>query len=308
MYNAELKLRYIEEKEATTCTPRNYLTRQFNKTQATEERLEKDLCCFTTYETIDFYKALNISTVESLTVLNSHFVLYTDWCLKQNLIPDCQNHFAELTIDTLMNCINKVALQKSIVSKDQLYRWAAELMNPSDAFIIVALFEGIKGENFNELVNLRISDFDGNKVKLCTGRELIVSDKLIELAKASDITEVYYAYGSATFRKYKFIPEDLIIKNYPNCQNDSEGYHKGRRIYKRLMRIFDYFEVSNWMKANSLTESGKIDYINTRSKELGITGKEFMYSEYYKEISERFDCDFFLQRSSFYKKYGEYLV
>jgi hypothetical protein len=120
MYNETIKNRYIQEKESTTNMPKGYLNRQFNKTEEFENRLNKDVSNFTVYEIEDLYKTLNITSVESLTVLNSHLSLYAQWCLQQNLILDCQNHFTEIVNSSLVNYINTFALKKSIITRETL--------------------------------------------------------------------------------------------------------------------------------------------------------------------------------------------
>lgn len=308
MYNETIKKRYIQEKESTTNTPVGYLTRQFNKSKSFEQRLNKDISNFTVYEIEDFYKTLNMTSAESLTVLNSHLSLYTQWCLQQNLVSDCQNHFAEIVSSSLIDYINTFALKKSVITRETLYEWIDDFVNPSDAFIMLALFEGIEGENYCELFNLKMSDFDGNKVKLCTGRELTVSSKLVSLAEKSNEEMVYYSVASNGSRKFPFLDEDLIIKNYPNCRSD-EAYQKGKRIYGRVKRNFEVIGIDKYMKPRSLFDSGKIDYINSRCKELEITAREFIYTpEYAEEVRYRFGYDLHRLRVSFIKKYGDYLV
>ena len=77
------------------------------------------------------------------------------------------------------------------VDKKTLYSWVDQLLNPSDAFIMLALFEGIKGKDFCEIVKLKMSDFNENEVTLCTGRKVIVSNKLLALAEESNSTDYY---------------------------------------------------------------------------------------------------------------------
>ena len=62
------------------------------------------------------------------------------------------------------------------------------------------------------------------------------------------------------------------------------------------------------MKPNSLVESGKIDYINTRAKELGISGKDFLRSDYVDEVKDKYLYDASRFKVSFCRKYGEYLI
>lgn len=308
MYNEEIKQRYIIEKESKTYTPKYYLKRLFDKTEEHEARLNKDVSNFTAYEITDLYKTFNITSVESLTVMNSHLGLYTDWCLKQNMVTDCQNHFSEMNHDVFLKCINIMALKKSIITRETLYSWISEMPNPSDGFIMLALYEGIRGKNFAEIVNLEMKDFTGNKVKLCTGRELIVSDKLVELAKLSDATMEYYAVNKDKIKTFPYLDDHTIVKNFHNCKSEMDSYGQSRRIYRRLIRNFEYLGVEQWMSASSLEESGKIDFIQTRSKELGITPKEFIFSEYADEVDYKYETNLKKLKVSYYKKFEEYLV
>ena len=308
MYNESVKKRYVIEKESTTYTPNDYLTRLFRKTEEHENNLEKDISSFTFYEIMDFYKTLNLSSVESIAVMNSHLGLYTDWCLKQNMVPDCQNHFTELSTDAFLQCVNRMALRKSIVPKETIYRWIDELINPSEAFIMIALFEGIKGKDFCEITYLKMSDFDGNKVKLCTGREIEVSDKLVEIAKIADVTMEHYSVNKENSRVYTYLDEEYIMKSLCNSNPNPDDFARGRRVYRTLMRNFEYLGVKDWMKASYIEESGKIEYIKTRSKELGITPKEFLFSDYVEEVDYKYESDLRRLRSSYFKKYEEYLV
>lgn len=307
MYNEEIKKRYIAEKERTTSMPDKYLKRQFDRTEEYELRLGKDLSSFIKQEILDMYKTFNFEAVETVNVINSHFSLYTQWCLQQNLVPDCQDHFLEIKANDLISCINMAVLKKSIVSLETLRGWLRKLPNPSDQFIMLALFEGIGGQNFCELSNLKMSDFNGNTVNLCTGRTLTVSDELVKLARESDNTLIYKGVGSKIDKEVPFKDENLIIKNYPNCQDGADEYYQGRRIYRRLLRNFTMLEVDRWMRPNALAESGKIHYINLRSKELGMSAKDFLYSEYVQEIADRFEYNLKRFRVSFMRKYGDYL-
>lgn len=311
MYNEEIKKRYIQEKEATTSTPENYLERLFNKTKGFEGKLEKDVSSFTVYEIMDTYKTINSSSFETLLVMHNHLSLYTQWCLHENLVPDCQNHFVEIKNEALLNCINKVILEKAVITRKRLYFWLAQMDNPSDAFVMLCLFEGIKGQAFCEIANLRISDFSGNTVKLCTGRELTVSDKLIELAKLTDETYVYHTVSKTNSKEYMLEDEGYLIKKYHNCKDGANEEQRGRRIYKKLFRNFEEkLEVKDYMKSNSLITSGMIDFINTRAKELEITAKDYLFSKenHVLEVKERYGYDMKRLRKMFYAKYEEYLI
>ena len=308
MYNDSIKKRYIQEKENSTNTPAGYLERQFKKSERFEEKFNKDVCSFTTYEIMDFYKTINITSLDSLVVLNSHLSMYTQWCLQQNLVPDCQNHFDEIDSDILIGCINTTTLEKSIITRQTLNAWLSGLNNPGDAFVMLCLFEGIKGKDFCEIANMKLSDFSGNKVKLCTGREMIVPDKLVELAEITDKTMEYRAVSRSNTKVYPLEEEGYILKKYSNTQDEVSDYQRGRRIYQKLLRNFEILEVAAYMKPNSLVESGKIDYINRRAQEEGMSGKDFLFSDFVDEIKDKYDYDMRRLKLSFCRKYGEYLI
>ena len=309
MYNEVIKKRYIQEKESNTSIPDKYLERLFNKTKIFEESLNKDISCFTAYEIIDFYKTISISTFETLLVMNNHLSLYTQWSLQESLVPDCQNHYAEIKNDTLLQCINTVKLDKSIITRKELYEWLAKLDNPGDKFVMLCLFEGIKGKDFCEISNLKISDFSGNKVNLCTGREIIVSDKLVELANETDQTYVYYSVNKTSQKEYPLEDEGYILKKYHNCKDGVDAYQRGRRIYQKLLRNFtEVLDSKEYMKPNALTISGMIEFINIRSEQLRITAREYLFSDYVLEVKERYCYDMKRLRVTFYKKYEEHLI
>lgn len=308
MYNEEIKKRYILEKESTTNTPVGYLNNLFSRAADHEMRLGKDISSFTVHEIVDFYKILNLTSQEMLVVMNSHLSLYTDWCLKQNLVFDCQNHFFEINHDLLQTCINTVAIKRSIYSRAELYNKMEGLLNPSDAFVMLAVFEGIRGQDSCEIFNLKMSDFNGNKVKLCTGREITVSDDLVQLAKKSNETMEYYAVSNGSQRIYRFLEEDLIVKNMYNAVPTTDAYVNGQRIYRRLQRNFEYLGIKKWMKISSLETSGMIDYVNTRCKELNISAFEFLYSDYVCELDDKYSSNVKRIKASWYRKYKGYLV
>ena len=159
MYNENIKNRYIENKESEVIVPKGYLQNCFKKSEPFEEELGKDISNFTAYEINNFFKTLNISSYESLLVLCNSFQQYTQWCLQQNLVKDSQNHFLEFDKDDLIACLNKIAMQNKIIPKETIYGWCNELVNYGDSFAIIALFEGLKGKNYCEIVN----------AKICTG-------------------------------------------------------------------------------------------------------------------------------------------
>lgn len=305
LFNEQIKLQYIEERNKEVILPDKYLERQFKKISDMENELNKDLSNFTFYEIIEYYKLQNVSSLDSLTVMNSQFSLYTQWCLQKNLVKDNQNHFLEINIDIMKGCINKALFDRRIISREVILNWLEQLPNPKDQFVLLGLFEGIKGKDFCELLKIKPSDIQGNTISLCTQRKVKVSDKLISIINDCITEEIYYSISGSGAKTMPLIDRGYIIKDYPNAKTDVSDFSAGRKIYNSIIRILNYFDVLSFMTANSIAESGKIHMIKERSKELEISPKEYIYSNYIKEVEEQYNYK--IVRSTFILKYNDYL-
>lgn len=305
MYNKDIKESYIIEKENVTCVPERELERCFERTYPYEERLNKDVCNFTFYEIVDMYKTWNVKSYERLLNLNSYLSQYTDWCLQKTLVPDSQNHFSEMTKDIYLSCINKTYNDKRIVTREQVLWWAKSMPNPSDGFIFLALFEGIKGHQYEELTKLQISDFHDGNVTLCTGRTINVSDELYNFALISSQTFEYNSVnGQKVFRFSENENPNLIVKNYHNTISKTNET-AGARLRRRIERNCDLLEIGQYMNGQSLYDSGKIHFIKQESERLGITAKDYLY-KHIEEIENQFGQK--IHRATvFYDKYKKYL-
>ncbi len=306
MYNEDRKVRFIKEREEEVILPEGFLERHLNRVSEMENRLGKDLCDFTFYDITEYYKMLNLSSFESISVLNSQFSMYTFWCLEQNLVKDGQNHFQELNTNDFYNCINKVIATAKIITRGVVLEWIEQLPNPKDQFILLGLFEGIKGKDFCELIKLRPEDVNGNVLSLCTGRKIEVSNKLISIIEDCKEENKYYSITGNNVKVSRLVNRGYIIKDYPNIKEDVSAFQDGRRIYNNIKRILCYFGVYPLMTANTIAESGKIHEIKKRAKELNINCNDFVYSEHIQEIEQKYDCK--IQKKSFMLKYQGYLA
>ena len=305
-YNSELKIQYIEEKSKEVIISNNYLECQFNKTCKFEEELNKDLSNFTVYEIVEYYKMLNISSFDTLFVMNSQFSMYTQWCLQKSLVKDNQNHFLEMTLEHLKDCLNKALVNMKIVTRETILNWTDQLPNPKDQFVLLGLFEGLKGKDFCELSKLRPENIKGNIATLCTGREIKLSDRLLKIISDCIVEDKYYSISGNGTKVMPLVDKGFVIKDYPNARGDVSDFQLGRKIYNSITRILNYFDVLNFMTANSIAESGKLHMIKERAKELSLSCKDYIYSKHIEEVEKKFNSK--IVRSIFWLKYEDYLV
>lgn len=305
MYNAEYKERFIAERKDEVILSKGYLECQFEKVSSMEEKLEKDVSNFTFYEIIEYYKLLNTYSMIALRVLNSQFSLYTQWCLQHNLVNDGQNHFLELRMEDYDSCLNKGLLDLCIISRKEVLKWVDELQNPRDQFILLGLFEGIKGKDFCELANLKPGDVNGNILKLCTGRTINISDKLKYIIEECMSENIYYSTTGKEKKVMPLIDRGYIIKDYPNTKEDVSEFQRGRQIYNAIQRIMQYIGVYPVVSANQIYESGKLDMVKTQAAKHGINCIDYIYSEHIIEVKEKYNCT--ILAKSYIMKYKNYL-
>ena len=306
MYNQELKERYRKEKESYTTVSAYYFSSLFKRTEPFEEQLDKDASNFTTYEIINMYKTLAIMSLDTIVTMNSNLSMYTQWCIQQNLVNDYQNHYLEMTRDMLASFVNKLAMNKKVVSRKQVLDWCQQLPNPSDSFCLLGLFEGIRGGGYLELALAKIEDFHDNTFTAYNGREIKVSTTLIEYAKLSNETLEYQSISQNMTKEVNLNDNGRIIKDYPNVRRSESLPVLRRRTQSRLARIFDYVGILEYMNGNDIRMSGVIEMANFRCKELQISGKDYIYGIGIDEIKNQYD--FKVVPSVFMDKFGEYLV
>src|SRR5690606_21423647 len=130
----------------------------FKRTKETEEALNKDIYDMGKFELAEVIKALSASTVNSAYTKAVQLEMYIDWAI--------ENGYVESNINPLTN-INKkewvatfVATYKQEVftRKDILNLCETDLYNVADKAILLCVFEGIAGEGYSEMLNLRTKD------------------------------------------------------------------------------------------------------------------------------------------------------
>ena len=217
-------------------------------------------------EILEFYKFFFFFTIAPLVVYNTNSVQYAQWALNENLITDGQNHFDVIDIQILNTCVSKDKLRQSILTydkfKDLIMR---RIINDQDRFVFFCLFEGIKGKDYQDIINMEFSDIDEvEKTVLIKDKKIKVPQGFINIARDADKQEDYETL-TGNHMKIDLLPGDKIYKlKYNSTQGDAS-----RAIYNTILRnIKSLKQLSESVSAKSITESGMIHYLNLRAKEL----------------------------------------
>ncbi len=268
MYNEEIKQEFIKEsvKQGNSMTIDKVATRYFKTVSSYEEGLEKDLSNFTIVEIIGMYKYVCTYSLEVIMQMQSIFKRYTYYCKDIGFVNDGINHYEEVTYDMMKSCTNQKRVNDSIITRKELISLCNKMPNVSDSFLLLAIFEGLSGTGMEDLINLNISQFKGNKVHLESGRVLTVSDELIKYAEESSETYNFYSADARNKLYYKET-DDRILKALCNTKDYDPDSDRGRiNLVNKLTRLRKRYE-RDCLTYSHLIESGRIHLVQKYMEE-----------------------------------------
>ena len=303
MYNEEIKQSYLDDSLDRNSNLEILGTRAFNQIEYYEKELNKDCCNFTINEIIIYYQRRCSTSVDTLNTLNSIFKQYTNWCLQRNMLDDGQNHYNEINLDILNNCLNYGMVNDKIISRRDLLHVIKDFINVSDKALLLAIFEGICGENMCDLVNLNVGDIKTKNgkyiVSLYSGKQLDISKELYDYCVESQDCYVHYLANQDFVYERDYNPEDRGVFKMLNASN--AGNINRKSLYNKLVRAKKEMNL-NYLTTHTLTESGRIHMIKEIMDETGQSLDEVLTS---KATEDRYG------RLSSYthwkRKYAEYI-
>ena len=304
MFNEDIKMRYIKYKTDNVVVDKYYLPNTFSNAEKFEMDLGKDLCNFTVKEIENMYRTLDFYSYETLLNVNSIFSQYTMWCINEGLVSDSQNHYMEFDRPRLLNMVNNTMLSQRVVDRETIIKWCQELPNPSDAFLLLGFFEGIRNLEFGDIKRNDIN-INNNAIYLKErDKEIIFSNTLCNYGIISSNLDTYSSLSGAMVHSVKFIESGKVIKDYPNCDEIPTEKQVKQRIRNRMSRIFKYLGINDYTSTTSIRDSGIIEFINREKKMLRINAEEYI-NQYSDRIKHQYNIT--LRKYLFLDKYRQYL-
>lgn len=275
MYNEKIKENWLEQYESPIST-KKYLRNKFNQMETFEDMYSKDASNFTITEIIEYYKYISTASVEVLYVLNQAMIIYTQFCINNMIVDDNQNHYLEINNNILDSCVNKTLFYSKYVTREYVYDIVDRLKNESDKFVLLGLYEGLKGKDFCDITYARYSDIDteNGTIKLSSGRTIKISKKLQNIACLAKDEYEYYTRNDKVFKlQDDEYPDEIVkVKSYTNSNTNS--WNKGRRIYVKIQNLLKE-EFPN-ASLQSIWESGRIAMVKNKLKEYGLSVDDYM--------------------------------
>lgn len=274
---SDLKKMYLE---SGSCKDIPYTQNCFRKFTAYEEAYGIELCGFSKEQILEIYLNINSKSAGTLRRINTYIKQYTQWCIDSGLFKG-DNIYSKITMSDYDKCI---------LSKDTYYKpenideFIKKLNNIEDAFILLALYEGLIDDDYHTILNLKVTDIDIKNCQIiCDGdKGVTVSKKLILLAVMASQAEVYYVDNNLEKGEGLKDSDYLIKRVY--CDRDAN------LIYRRMVWIRNYIG-DRTLSIPKIIRSGFINNSIEISKKKGIKLLEFYKTPECQELKNRYHID-----------------
>lgn len=285
LYNQELKERFLEQyPESTRLTYRNI----FKKTAPKENELQKDLYQFNLEKLDDLLYSLGSTSAQYIATVLAVLSKYVDFCMQEGYIgnPAGINYVRLInpTLENLKKYEHGIDKKYRYIDREELQQIINMCVNAQDAVIFALLFEGVMGENLEELINLRVDDCDfvDNILTLRrndgTKRRIKVQPNTMKLIdKAINQVEYYrvsdIANGVFLLQRTPYVLRPIVSKRVPTKKVSHQI------IRNRLKKIVEMYG-NPYLNPKNIFRSGMIDYIRRYMKKYDIKSfKDLKYSD-----------------------------
>ena len=259
-YNNSVKVEFINQYQGIVGG--NVFNNIFQRCADMEFALEKDCSSFNLEEIMDLARSFHSADLTSVKVKMSLLRSYTQFCIEKGMSNTGLNHYSEITTAMYEGVVDRRKMAETYITREEVEEIIAAFENPRDKYIILAPYEGIYGPKLCEITELRKKDLLGNnRIRLCTGREIIVSDLLYGIME--EAAEEY----EATYinRKVRLQNTDKI---YKGIDKDSVGNTDDKTLKRKYWRMRSYLERSTF-GARMLYVSGFINEIGNAVEKSG---------------------------------------
>lgn len=287
MYNSEYKEAFLKASEHAEETKNQYKV-YFKKTEPFEAQKGKDLFDMDFDMLEELFYWVQRKTERSAVNFFNTIKNYITWAK--------DNGYGESPLNPIIDTINTEFVSKYLYkegikyySRKDLFKYFENIINERDKALVLALFEGISGNKFSEIINLRREDLtekDGkyyasllsDEVDL-THRQLEISEELYNmLIEAYSAQEYKNTNGRANrivdgeyiFRKSRLGGNDVRI-TVPMLQNT---------IINVVKFAFDDVQITT----TSINNSGVMHYANEYMNSDRVLTKEIA-----TRVAEKFD-------------------
>lgn len=271
LYNTELKERYLENFEDKKKVYIKYL---FYNSSRLEHEYDKDLSSFSHNQFANFLIELNSKSRESLITYLSTAKQYMDYAISEGYVESLINIADTFNKESVGKYVNKVAQKNRYITREVYEDLINNLTNAQDQVIFALLWEGLRGEGYCELVNLKEKDVNFDKKLLYIHRN---NDRIEHKVSDYTLNIIKDAIEEEEYQKNNGYNEDLKTRTLPVSQTEyvikpsgskKVGKILQQNITSRLKKNAKWYSNPH-LTGVSIHESGMVDYAKTLKEAKG---------------------------------------
>lgn len=271
LYNEEIKERFLStyDNEQTQKTIRNV----FFKTELIESVLDKDVYEFTLEQLNTAITNTNPHSKSVATSTGRFLSQYISFCIENGYRKGNINPLKSVNDEFYENTIDKT--KKIHYSYDEFLELLNDpnLLNNSDKAMLALMFEGIIGEKFSQIRELKYSDidFDNNTVYVKERDEhLKINEQFMQYLEKACNKTTYFQYNSNTqeFVEKPLLESGYIFKTVKSPRGVENEPVKLNVFYSRIHTIKELLE-REYLTPNALKQSGMIKMAVDIYKQVG---------------------------------------
>lgn len=266
-YNADIKERFLNSIDSPLS--RTFSAFPFKKAMKTEENYNKDLYEMSEEQIGEVVSDLSCSTTNAVYNYVTKIEDYIDWAW--------ENGYRKTNINPLSN-VDKVEWSKQYVAsyrnyyfkREQIIDKTDQLANDMDKAVLLALFEGIKGSGFKELLNLKAKDVTQTPPEVLLidkdGSERVhpITPELVRfLDNAARQPEYYNKNGeNKAGGRYDITPFEDSDKIFKKTRRGKQGGELDTLFVNRKFILFKSVFGYKHLKAKHIIDSGMMHMAN----------------------------------------------
>jgi len=229
LFNEERKRQFLRSKTYNVVTERKFWT-VFKRVSIHESLTGKDIVEFDMKELEELFYAFKCKTYMSIRTIGAMLRQYVYWEVQNGWLPS-KNIVLDLPGfmgSNLMKFMNVRGMEFSYIrGRDELYRLVSCVENPRDKAIICLLYEGVCGEDYGEIRNLKRQDcdFSLNRINIyyddisSKNRSVQCDARTMSIVMDSLDTDRYHMKNGKAERKYnavELLRSDYVIRTSKN--------------------------------------------------------------------------------------------
>jgi hypothetical protein len=285
-YNESTKSDFLKDYKETS---KKVYARIFNLSHSVEENIKIDLYEFNEQQIEVLLHMLKPATVISARNNASLISSYMNWAIKEGIRKDVINPLSDKTSSWHLTFVKPV----TELTYEKLIKYVKRCENAQDAIILLLLFEGVRGDSFAEILQLREQDVDIDTCELTltnldqSVRKIIVNLSTIQLIQAALMeTEYLKSNGGAsqaTKNAYTTLVKNQYVIRSSITRNENIYVADKFIIYRRLTMLSRALELP-MLNASMIERSGMLHMAKAL---LDRDGK--LEREQYEQIADRFN-------------------